>query len=88
MFPVCPQMSMILMYRCNMLLVNSSQNNKSVDWSKFKALADDNFNVAHLMEFVFDSEENIVGKGENAGLPAFSPFPTMFLFGFFSRILW
>ena len=22
--------------------------------------------------------QNIVGKGENAGLPAFSPFPTMF----------
>ena len=28
--------------------------------------------------FVFERVENIVGKGENAGLPAFSPFPTMF----------
>ena len=62
-----------------MLLVNSLHNNNNVDWSKFKALADDNLNAAHLMEFVFDSEENIVGKGENAGLPAFSPFPTIFL---------
>ena len=27
--------------------------------------------------------ENIVGKGENAGYPAFSPFPTMFSKGLF-----
>ena len=26
---------------------------------------------------VYDTTENIVGKGENAGYPAFSPFPTM-----------
>ena len=28
--------------------------------------------------FLFDRVENTVGKGENAGLPAFSPFPTVF----------
>ena len=40
-----------------------------------KAFADDNFNVAHMEQFVFDLVKNIVGKkGENA----FSPFTTMF----------
>ena len=28
--------------------------------------------------FVFDRAENIVGKGENAGFSAISPFPTLF----------
>ena len=63
---------------------------------KFKAFADDNLNVAQMMNTVFDRVENIVAKG---WLPAFSPFPTMFLAsssgswipgllgkGFFSRI--
>ena len=35
---------------------------------------------------VSDMEENIVGKGENAGLPAFSPFPKMFSEAFFCRV--
>ena len=36
----------------------------------------DNLNVAQMVQFFSDREENIVGKGENA--PAFSPFPTIF----------
>ena len=35
--------------------------------SKLKAIADDSFNVAQVMQFFFDRRENIVGKGENAG---------------------
>ena len=35
------------------------------------------------MIFVFDRLENTVGTGENAGKPAFSPFPTMFSTGLF-----
>ena len=31
-----------------------------------------------MVELVFDWVGNIVRKGENAGKPAFSPFPTMF----------
>ena len=31
--------------------------------------------------------ENIVGKGENAGLPALSPFPKMFSKGFLPRVV-
>ena len=36
--------------------------------------------------WVFLFEEKIVEKGENAGLPAFSPFPAMFCKGFSPRI--
>ena len=47
--------------------VNSSPNDKISDWSKFKAFADNKLNVAENLIFVYDSEENIAGKGENAG---------------------
>ena len=34
-------------------LVNTSPNNRLLDWPKFKAFADDSLNVSHMMEFVF-----------------------------------
>ena len=49
--------------------------------------SDHRLNVAKMVVSEFDREENIVGKGENAGLPAFSPFPTMFSKGFFLGII-
>ena len=49
------------------IYVNSLPNNKKVDSSKLEAFADDNVNVANMMEIVLNWEENIVGKGENAG---------------------
>ena len=36
---------------------------------------------------VFCKVENTVEKAENAGLPAFSPFPTMFSKGFLLRVV-
>ena len=36
-------------------------------WSKLKAFADDNLNVLQQMIYVLLEDENIVGKGENAG---------------------
>ena len=39
-----------------------------------------------MIKFVLDRVENVV-KGENAGLPAFSPFPTMFSKGYFHRAI-
>ena len=51
--------------------------------TKLKAFADDRIDVAQMMISVFDKIENNVEKGENAGIPAFSPFPTMFSKGFF-----
>ena len=47
-------------------------NNKTLDWSKLKAFADEKLKVAEIMTFVFYSIENIVGKGENAGYSIFS----------------
>ena len=38
---------------------------KFLDWSRLKAFADDNLNLAETMKFVQGRVENIVGKGEN-----------------------
>ena len=45
-----------------------------LDWFKFKAYADNKLNVAH----VFDIEENILGKGQNAGYHHFLLIPQCF----------
>ena len=55
---------------------NSTEN---VGLSKLKAFADDNLNVAKMMEFFFDRLENIVGIGENAGCQHFLLFLRCFL---------
>ena len=59
-------------------LVNTLPNDTILVLTKLKVFADDKFNVAKMMISLFDSLENIVGKGENAGYQHFSPFPTMF----------
>ena len=48
-------------------MFNSLPNGKILDWSKFKAFADDKINVSEMMISFSDKVENIVGKGENAG---------------------
>ena len=48
-----------------------------------KAFPDHKINVTEELKFVLERVENIVGKGENAGLPAFSSFPTRFSKVFF-----
>ena len=35
--------------------------------SRFKASAGNNFNMAQMVQFLFDRVENIVGKGDNPG---------------------
>ena len=57
---------------------NSFPNDKILHWSKLKAFADNKFNFAKIMISVFDSLENIVGKGENAGYQHFLLFPQCF----------
>ena len=54
------------------------QTTKSLEWSKFKALADDKLNVNKKLDFVLGRVENIVEKGEDAGYQYFLLFPTMF----------
>ena len=48
---------------------------KILDVMKFKAFADDKIDVAEMMTSIFDSVENTVGKGENAGYQHFLLFP-------------
>ena len=55
-------------------LPNSLPNEKNSDVTKFKAFTDNKI----MFRFVFDSVENIVGKGENAGYQHF----LLFLQGF------
>ena len=47
--------------------LDSLPNDKMLDWSILKAFAEDKLNVTKELTFVLEKEENIVGKGENAG---------------------
>ena len=47
------------------MVVNSLKSNKILHWTKLKAFADNNLNMAQTNEFVLDSVENILRKGEN-----------------------
>ena len=58
--------------------LNSLPNDKILDWSKLKALADDKINVVQKLKFVGGRVENIVGKGENAGYQHFLLSPQCF----------
>ena len=58
--------------------INPLPNDKFLDWSKLKAVADDKSNVAAKLKFVLGRVENIVGKGENAGYQHFLLFPQCF----------
>ena len=51
---------------------------KILDPTKLESFADENINVHQMIEFIFDSVENIVRKKEEMLLTAFSPFSTMF----------
>ena len=50
------------------------QTTKFLDWSDFKAFADDKSNVANIMISLVNRVGNIVGKGENAGYQHFLHF--------------
>ena len=49
------------------LLILTLPNGKILDWSQFKAFADNKIIVAQMMISVYNRVENVVGKGENAG---------------------
>ena len=53
-------------------------NDKILDKSKFKALADDKINLTNKLKLVLGMVENILGKGENAGYQHFLLFPKCF----------
>ena len=56
----------------NLPFFNPLPDNKIFDWSKLKAFADEKLNVTKMIISVFDSVENIVGKGEIACRSNFS----------------
>ena len=58
--------------------INSLPNDKSLDWSKLKAFADDKIKVTEKLKILLERVENIVGKGENAGYQHFLLFPQCF----------
>ena len=68
--------------RCDLYIMfcsfNPLPNDKFLDWSKLKAVADDKSNVAAKLKFVLGRVENIVGKGENAGYQHFLLVPQCF----------
>ena len=51
----------------NLDMANSLPNNKTLDQSILKDLADYKINVTYTMNFVLGRVENILEKGENAG---------------------
>ena len=58
---------------------NSLPNGKILDWSKFKAFADDKLRVrSEKLKFVLGRVENIVGKEDNAGYHRFLLFSQCF----------
>ena len=52
-------------------VLNSVPNDKFLDWSKLKGLADDKINVTEKLKSRFGRLENIMGNGENAGYQHF-----------------
>ena len=55
-----------------------NQKTKFLDWSIFKALADNKINLFEKVKFGLGRIENIGGKGENAGNWDFLLFPQCF----------
>ena len=58
--------------------LNSEPNDKILNQSKFKELTDDRIKANKKLKFVLGIEENILGKGENAGYQHFLIFPNIF----------
>ena len=58
--------------------INLLPNDKILDWSKFKAHADDKINKTQKIEICCWMGRKHFGKRRKCWLPAFSPFPKMF----------
>ena len=63
----------------DVIRINPLPDDKILGLPKLKAFVDNKLDVTRNVKVVFHRLENIVGKEENAGLPAFSSFPIMFL---------
>ena len=54
------------------------KNDQILDWSKWKAIAENKINVNENLKFGLGRVETIVGKGQNAGYQHFFLFPLCF----------
>ena len=84
-----PTRSMLSNLREKMMMnvINSLPNDKFLDWPKFKELADYKINMTENIEICIGKGGKHDRKRRKCWLLAFSPFPTMFSKGFFSRVL-
>ena len=60
------------------MILNPLSYDRFLDETKLKAAADENLNMAQMIEFILERIENIVGKGENASNQCFLLFPQCF----------
>ena len=67
-----------LWWRVYQMIINSLPNDKILDWSKFKAFADNKINVTEKLEFVSERIVNIVKKGEKLFSSILSVFHNVF----------
>ena len=65
------------------ILCNPLTDDKILDQTRLKAVADDKLNVTKVIISVFDRAENIVGKGEIARYEQFLLFPQCFQKAYF-----
>ena len=63
--------------------LKSLRNDKILDWTKLKAVADDKLNFAKMIISLFGKVEKHCGKRTKCWLPAFSPLATMLSKGLF-----
>ena len=63
------------------------KENKILALSKLKAVVHNKLKFTQNIEFVLNWVENIMGKKRKCWLQARSPFPTIFLKGFFLKIV-
>ena len=66
---------------------NPLPNDKTLDLTKLKAVADNKIVVYQIIKFFLNCLENIFGKGENAGYQHFLFFPECFLKPSFKGLL-
>ena len=65
-------------FRPSLAELNSLPYNEVLDLYKLETFADDKRSATKELDFLFDREENIVGKVENAGYQHFLLFPQCF----------
>ena len=75
-----------LIWNCRLQTLSVWNSLKFVVCERVKACADEDLKMAPMTLFIFYREKKMQEK-ENMWVPGFSPFPTMFTRGLFSRVV-